>query len=576
MIISHIKLLLLFQHNDNNNNNNNNSGGDVPLPPLLTEEVIKKIKNDDETLKSLYLVLREDGLDYCSINWSELGRFIAQHTHLTQLEIINDTEDFEEWDNLEESRQFFMDIGANKSIEHLFIAGIPEEDMFSPQCLDRNTNLHYLGLRDCFIGRGGYEALFNLLRNRDSQLQELLIKGGNFRSESAVGAVRDALVNNTTLKKLHLGFSAPNHPSIAWTCRNSALEELSIDDLNMMNGDAELSGFGDLLKDNTCLKNLKLCVGGGLDGSTTAGWEAFLAFLRTNSTLTELDLSDNGGINNESITAMANSLSSNSTLKTIRLEQLRNVERDGWRELANQYLRSPTCALESLYMGRNTIDGGTFRELGSSMYRNKTTKNLCLQLPTSDRALNAPRCGWTPWMNQLSRIVWNKRSIIESFNSNHTLEAICYPYDEARLARVMSTCPLMGKNVPTTLLMNRNTTDKKALARQKIIIAHHYNKETIADNKRYRGYKTLMETILESTNEMETTEMLPHFMSWIGRDNDGLPLMYELIQRMPTLCEFNGAVRVQARSGTDSPVLKRAKADDDNELSEKPTFVGAV
>ena len=100
--------------------------------------------------------------------------------------------------------------------------------------------------------------------------------------------------------------------------------------------------------------------------------------------------------------------------------------------------------------------------------------------------------------------------------------------------------------------MNRNTTDKKALARRKILIAHYYDQDIIQDNKRYRDYKTLKETILESSEDMEKTQMLPCFMSWIGRDNDGLPLMYELLQRYPLLCENKAPnINIKKRSRSD-------------------------
>ena len=53
--------------------------------------------------------------------------------------------------------------------------------------------------------------------------------------------------------------------------------------------------------------------------------------LRNNTTLTELDLGDNASINNEAIQNFATVLSNNSTLKTLRLENLRHVTRDGWK-----------------------------------------------------------------------------------------------------------------------------------------------------------------------------------------------------------------------------------------------------
>jgi hypothetical protein len=83
--------------------------------------------------------------------------------------------------------------------------------------------------------------------------------------------------------------------------------------------------------------------------------------------------------------------------------------------------------------------------------------------------------------------------------------------------------------------MNRNEQDKFVLARKKIMEAHYLDQAVVTDNRRYRGYKSLMETILESTDNMEKTEQLPHFMSWVLRDKDGLSLMFELMQRIPSV-----------------------------------------
>ena len=225
------------------------------------------------------------------------------------------------------------------------------------------------------------------------------------------------------------------------------------------------------------------------------------------------------------------------------------------RTIPNLYIKSPTCALESIYLGGNIFDSMTFREYGSACYYNRTLKNLCLRLPSSARALNTPRVGWNPWMNSLTRIVYNTRTIMQTYTSNHVLETICYPHEEERFAREMMTCPLMGKDLPTYLQQNRNEPDKSALARRRILQSHHYNEKSVAENKDYRDYKSLMETILEMSNDMEKSEQLPNIMAWIGRDNDGLQLMFELLQRAPTLCESVGG----KTQSSDSPVAKKMR-----------------
>jgi len=473
-----------------------------------------------------------------------MGRLISKNTHLKQLKI--DAQFGRPWKDINMHRQFFDNVGLNESIECLVLNYIKgSSNMFySPMCLTSLVNLHCLKFIECEIGGDGYIALGQLLRSSKCQIQELHIEGGDFStSELNVSAVRDGLTNNTTLKKLKLVLT--NQP-IAWTLRNSSLEELDVQ--APFNRNMELthvSEFASDLKSNTTLKKLKVSFGSRVNmpiypsvmpnPNIASGWDIFTLSLRGNASLTELDLSRNQSINSDVLTSLVNILASNTTLKTLRLENLGQVTRDGWRSIATIYIRSPTCALENLYLGGNTLDGGTFRELGSACYPNRTLKKLCLKLP-SNRSLNTPRVGWNPWTNSLMRIVYNKESIMQTYNSNHVLETICYPHEEVRFVSAMASSPLMGKGLPSALQMNREP-DKFTVVRRKILQSHYYNQDDIKENKEYRGYKTLMDTIVEMTDNMESTEQLPNIMSWIGRDNDGLTLMFELIQSTPTLCE---------------------------------------
>ena len=165
-------------------------------------------------------------------------------------------------------------------------------------------------------------------------------------------------------------------------------------------------------------------------------------------------------------------------------------------------------------------------------------------------------------MNLLAiRLGLNKRSIMETFDSNHVLETICYPQVEARFVSAMATCTTKAKDLPSALQMNREP-DKFAVARRKILKSHYYDQDDMKENRKYRGYKTVVETILETTNDMEKTEQLPYFMAWIGRDKDGLQLMYELIQRMPTLCENFGRVHADTSAKRQLRSSKRKLNDE--------------
>ena len=508
-----------------------------PWPDVqsISDEQIEQIKNNDSTLTELSIYFHENGLDDASIDWNEMGRLISKNTHLKQLKINAFAKP---WKDINMHRDYFNNVGLNESIECLILNHIKGSSKYS-MCLTSLANLRCLKITDCEIGGDGYIALGQLLRSSKCQIQELVIEGGDFStSELNVSTVRDGLTNNTTLKKLKVLFITNQSIEIAWTCRNSSIEELDIQaPYATPTGLSHISEFANVLKTNTTLKKLTVGFGNGYSLPNIV-WDAFILSLRTNTSLTELDLSHNQSINNEVLTSLMNVLANNTTLTTLRLESLGQVTRDGWRSIATNYIRSPTCALENLYLGGNRLDSTTFRELGSACYPNRTLKKLCLKLP-SNRSLNTPRVGWNPWTNSLMRIIYNKQSIMETFNSNHVLETICYPEEEDRFVSAMASSPLMGKGLPSALQMNRED-DKFTVARRKILQSHYYNQDDIKENKEYRGYKTLMDTILEMTDDMERTEQLPNIMSWVGRDNDGLTLMYELLQRAPTLCENVG------------------------------------
>ena len=298
------------------------SDEEEPEPePVLSENTILQIKNNDPTLVNLTIEMVENGLNNSSTDWAQLGTDIGNHTHLNQLE-INGTKMQDIWDDIEMSQKFMRGVTSCASLTQLTFEDVKIPSMHTNSSLDNLSNLCKLELLTSHIGEG-YAALDKLLKNPESKLHELKIVTGDFSSN----ILRDSLENNTTLKKLHIQFHSTNGIQVAWACRNSSIEELALVDSDR-SCEKELMRIGEVLKNNTTLKTLKLKFG---EAITTTGWESFNVALRNNTTLTELDLSDNSNFNNESIQNFATVLSNNSTLKTLRLENLRHVTRDGWK-----------------------------------------------------------------------------------------------------------------------------------------------------------------------------------------------------------------------------------------------------
>jgi len=432
----------------------------------------------NNNVSELDIDLVDKGLNETSIDWAELGQLISKSTNLKKLVIDGNVG--RNWKSRERSRKLFKNIAASASIDSLVLNSLGNKAvMFLPLCIN---NLHCLELWNCVLGFEVDDILVKLIKAPDCKLEKVVFANGDF----------------TTSVKL--------------------LEALKV---------------------NTSIKSFKFKVDNIYTEKASGAF--FSRLLRGNTSLTELDLSHNQRINSEVLTSLVRVLANNTTLTTLRLESLQNVTRDGWRLIATDYIRSPTCALENLYLWGVTLDGDTFNLYVNACQSNRTLKKLCLKLP-SNRSLNTRRVGWNPYMNSLMRIVYNKRSIMETYNSNHVLRIICYREERARLKTAMSTCTTIASNLPSALKMNRED-DKFTVARRKILQSHYYNQDDIKENKEYRGYKTLMDTILEMTNDMEKTEQLPNIMAWVGRGDDGLSLMYELMQRMPSLCESVGKVQ---------------------------------
>jgi len=301
--------------------------------PVLSEEVISQLKRNDPNLTLLKIEFVEYGLLRSSTDWPTVGKLIGSNNHINELHVdANSGNDGSEgkddgYQNIEESRQFYRDVASNTSVETLHLIGIEEPDVFSPSLLERSTNIQSLDIKNSFIGDNGYTALEQLLKNPSSQLKKLCMTGGDL--SRGVDNLRDGLANNTMLKQLHINFYAANHPSIAWAFQNSSIEELVLKEtMYGRSEDAELIEMAPVLKKNTTLKKLTVSLGGDI---TTLGWQALFKSLRVNRTLVELDFSNNSSMNDDSMTSLMTMLSHNSTLKTLRLENCRNVKRDGWK-----------------------------------------------------------------------------------------------------------------------------------------------------------------------------------------------------------------------------------------------------
>ena len=137
-------------------------------------------------------------------------------------------------------------------------------------------------------------------------------------------------------------------------------------------------------------------------------------------------------------------------------------------------------------------------------FANTLVGNTCLKtLYLYHQHLSITTRGWDALANTLC----NQNGIVSIYNSNHTLQRVLCTNDDDRLP----------PDLASLLIMNEND-NKSEVARQKIVQYYFIN-----------GEENMQEFV-----DMEL-ELLPHAIAWMGQDDTGHSILYQLVRSMPTL-----------------------------------------
>ena len=186
-------------------------------------------------------------------------------------------------------------------------------------------------------------------------------------------------------------------------------------------------------------------------------------------------------------------------LSNIQGADSESISTAGWQTLSN-CLRHPESRLEELSIGGN-FDYDIIADIGSCLHDNKSLKTLSVREWDSTAITSR---GWSILTNTLC----DKSSIESTFDSNHTLANM--PYRAAA-----------PDDLKSSLCLNE-LVNKSEVARQKILM-HHFSGE---------------DPNIEAFASMNM-DILPRAMEWIGRNDLGLSLMYQVARGMPSLFELN-------------------------------------
>jgi hypothetical protein len=267
-----------------------------------------------------------------------------------------------------------------------------------------------------------------------------------------------------------------------------------------------------LLQNSATLKSL--C----LDGNSHDDYANFFHFLTDpNSVLEELTLGTYF-IDDAAIAGIANALSDNSRLKALSLRQPYSPQINPVRGLLafSNVLQNPTSALEMLDLSGNTISDQTFVSFAQALTSNKRLRKLVIGAGTLTW-YNAFKIsgGYTAFC----RLLCNKLSIMDTYQSNHVLEKLIYLWDPW-------WDPHNSDELMYLLKINKGNSESQA-ARLKIIETH------------FSGPVIYMQPFIDM--DLSTR---PHAIAWMVRDKHG----YQLLRAMPSLLEkFEGGGNVMSR-----------------------------
>ncbi|XDV28577.1 hypothetical protein PO909_031832, partial [Leuciscus waleckii] len=247
-----------------------------------------------------------------------------------------------------------------------------------------NCTLQKLILSDCSITEEGYKALASALRSNPSHLIELDLRG-NDPGQSGVKEL-DGLLQDQNCQLKTLRFLGPAADEAChYVRRIVGKNPLLMRELNLSERDLKDTGVNQiiaLLKDKHCKLNtlmLRKC------GLTEESCSALATVLRSNSSLKELDISNNN-LQDSGVKKLQNGLeNTNCTLEKLRLSDC-SITEEGYKALASALRSNPSHLIELDLRGNYPGQSGV-KELSDLLQdQNCQLKTLRFLSPTADEA----------------------------------------------------------------------------------------------------------------------------------------------------------------------------------------------
>lgn len=565
----------------------------------LSEEVMTLLRQNDPSLTALSMntYAYNTGtvaFNACTIDWEQDGKYISDNTHLKALYL----DSYSRRPNADRSniKAIYRAISNNRTIKYLFVDpnSVDHNEVIeillpffeNNKCLRRfeinnailnnsgakllisalskcslrqfelicsgstmddalardivaSLNRHHPNLRELTLCLENDDIswcveLGLMLKSPTSKLEVLNISGSKIGNKGAV-IIGAALSRNKKIKKLSLNeldeYSSVSSLGLVTLVSSvggcSSLEEIEVSDSNYIGDEVavvlantvvaktplelldlsstNVSDIGILslsyaLDGNTTIKSLDLSCNRSI---TSSGWRTFFDQMTNNTSALEVLSLVNNNIDDEVVASIVDSFKS--SMKNLNVRMNRLITSIGLRTLFTLVQQQPTC-LESLCVPR--IDDGMMLVFANALVNNNTLRRFIIH------DVSVTKQGW----GSLADVLCNKSTIESICTSNHTLESI----KESGQWQVPN-------DLHAYLELNKNE-NKSEVVRQKII-KYHFN---------------YGESNIQKFVNMELNE-LPQVISWTGRNDIGLSLLYKLCRGMPALFDSDSKAKAGAR-----------------------------
>jgi hypothetical protein len=353
--------------------------------------------------------------------------------------------------------------------------------------------------------RKGCKALATMLKKPTCMLRTLTLDN-NMITDRGARTLAAGLCRNSTLKELDIVNNHGIHTA-GWKCIFAAFLD-SRCRFEKIRLEYTADEFDTILLTNALLQNSATLKNLCLLGNSHDDYANFFHFLTDpNSVLEELTLGIHFIDDDAAIAGIANALSNNSKLKALSLRQPYSPQINPVRGLLafSNVLQNPTSELEMLDLSGNNISDQTLVSFAQALTSNKRLRKLVIGVNTLTW-YNAFRT--SDGYIAFCRLLCNKLSIMDTYQSNHVLEKLFYLWD-----------PWWDSHNSDKLMyllkVNEENSESKA-ARLKIIMTH------------FSGPVICMQPFIDM--DLSTR---PQAIAWMVRGRRG----YQLLRAMPSLLE---------------------------------------